>query len=74
MTSTCNWLTLTTTPVADNTSSEVGHGESWPENSWQTVQKKLYKLQCKRMSTSTSNLSHVRLNFDTKWQGANEGE
>ena len=41
-----NWLTLTTTPVADNTSSEVGHGESWPENPWQTVKKKQYKVQC----------------------------
>ena len=34
---------LTTTPVADNTSSEVGHGESWPENPWQTVKKKQYR-------------------------------
>jgi hypothetical protein len=32
--------------VADNTSSEVGHGESWPENPWQTVKKKQYKVQC----------------------------
>jgi hypothetical protein len=30
-----------------NTSSEAGHGESWPGKSWQTVEKKQYKLQCK---------------------------
>ena len=41
-----NWLTLTTTPVAYNTSSEVSHGESWPENPWQTVRKNQYKVQC----------------------------
>ena len=33
--------------VARYTSSKVGHGESWPENPWQIVKKKQYKVQCK---------------------------
>ena len=61
MTSTCNWLTLSTAPVADNISSGVGHGESWPKNPWLTVEKIQVTMSIRAPNKERDSIERVRV-------------